>query len=80
MVDLDLAHRLDRALATVRPGRRLALDRRLPLRAFQHRILFELLLDEGIELQVGELQQLDRLLQLRRHHQGLGGTKLLLLG
>ena len=27
--------------------------------------------DEGLQLEVRHLQQLDRLLQLRRHHQGL---------
>ena len=31
----------------------------------------ERMLDEGGEFEMGELQQLDRLQQLRRHHQGL---------
>ncbi len=39
--------------------------------AFEQRILFELGLDEGLELEVRHLQKLDRLLQLRRHDQGL---------
>ena len=37
----------------------------------EKRILLELLSDIGGELEVGQLQQLDRLLQLRRHDQGL---------
>ena len=38
----------------------------------EHRILLELLLDEPHELQARQLEQLDRLLQLGRHHQLLG--------
>ena len=37
----------------------------------EERILFEFLLDVGGEFEVRELQQLDRLLQLRSHRQGL---------
>ena len=37
----------------------------------EKRVLLELLSDIGGELEVGQLQQLDRLLQLRRHDQGL---------
>ncbi len=37
----------------------------------QQRIALELLIDERRKLHLGKLQQLDRLLQLRRHHQGL---------
>ena len=37
--------------------------------AFQQRVALQLLLDEGGDLDVGGLQQLDRLAQLRRHHQ-----------
>jgi hypothetical protein len=36
----------------------------------------QLLLDEFDQLDVRQLQQLDGLLQLRRHYQGLGLTKL----
>ena len=39
--------------------------------AFEQGVLFELLFDKGRELDIGQLQQLDRLLQLRRHHQRL---------
>ena len=43
----------------------------LRLVAGQQRIALQLRLDEGVELQVGELQQLDRLLQLGRDDQTL---------
>jgi hypothetical protein len=43
----------------------------------EHRILLELLLDRGEEFETRELQQLDGLLQLRRHHQLLGQPELL---
>ena len=43
----------------------------------EDRILLKLLLDRGEELETGELQQLDGLLQLRRHHQLLGQPELL---
>ena len=43
----------------------------LALVALQQRIAFQLGLDEGVELQVGQLQQLDRLLQLGRDDQPL---------
>ncbi len=39
--------------------------------AFQQRVALQLLLDEGVDLDIGVLQQLDRLTQLRRHDQGL---------
>ena len=47
--------------------------RRVALRllALQQRIAFQLGLDEVLQLEVRQLQQLDRLLQLRRHHQRL---------
>ena len=44
----------------------------------EDRVLGELLLDDVDELEPRELQQLDRLLQLRRHHQLLGQLELLL--
>ncbi len=37
-------------------------------------IALEFVLDEGGEFEIGELQQLDRLQQLGRHHQGLSLT------
>ena len=37
----------------------------------QQRIALQLLLDEGREVEIRQLQQLDRLHQLRRHHQRL---------
>ena len=40
--------------------------------AFEQRVLGQCLGDQGLELEVGQRQQLDRLLQLRRHHQRLG--------
>ena len=49
--------------------RLLAAWRLVRLVAFQQRIALQLLLDEGADLEIGELQQLDRLPQLRRHHQ-----------
>jgi len=42
-----------------------------PLVALEQRIPLQLLVDEAGDLDVGVLQQLDRLTQLRRHHQGL---------
>ena len=39
--------------------------------AFQQRIALQFLLDEGREVEIRQLQQLDRLHQLRRHHQRL---------
>ncbi len=41
------------------------------LGVLQQRIAFELRIDESRELEMGQLQQLDRLQQLRRHGQGL---------
>ena len=62
------AHRLG-ASAVAAPAR--------PRRAgFQQRILLHLLGDEGLDLEVGQRQQLDRLLELRRHHQRLGLTEI----
>ena len=66
-------------LGTVRPlGRtvRLAVCRAFahdlrPLVTVQQRVALQLLLDEGGNFQVGELQQLDGLTQLGRHHQRL---------
>jgi hypothetical protein len=37
----------------------------------EQRIGVQRLADEGLDLEVGQRQQLDRLLQLRRHHQRL---------
>jgi hypothetical protein len=41
----------------------------------QQRVLFEFLLDKGRQFEVRELQQLDRLLQLRRHRQRLARSQ-----
>ena len=41
----------------------------------EQRVLFEFLLDEGGELEMRELQQLDGLLKLRRHCQGLARSQ-----
>ena len=46
------------------------------LLALEQRVLLELALDIGRQLEVRELQQLDRLLQLRRHHQALALTQI----
>ena len=63
----------------VRPGRlrrggglvfRLLLDL-AALVTLEERVALQLLVDEGLELDVGHLQQLDRLLQLRRHDESL---------
>ena len=43
----------------------------LRLGALQQRVALDLLVDEALELEMGELQQPDRLHQLRRHHQRL---------
>ena len=44
--------------------------------ALEQRIALELFLDERDEIEIGQLQQLDRLHQLRRHHQRLRLPKL----
>ena len=44
------------------------------LLALEERVLLELALDVGRQLEIAQLQQLDRLLQLRRHHQSLALT------
>ena len=38
---------------------------------FQQRVLLQLLIDEFPDLEIGQLQQLDRLLKLRRHDERL---------
>src|SRR6185503_1229845 len=48
--------------------RRLLLAALLP---FEKRIALELCIDECLQLEIRHLQELDRLLQLRRHHQSL---------
>jgi hypothetical protein len=50
-----------------------ARDRRLGTVAgtLQQRIALQFLLDESRQVEIRQLQQLDRLLQLRRHDQGL---------
>ena len=45
------------------------------LLALEQRVLLELALDVGRELEVRQLQKLDRLLELRRHHQALALTQ-----
>ena len=49
----------------------------IALVALEQRIALQLALDEGLELKVRQLQQLDRLLQLRGDDQPLPLTKLL---
>ncbi len=44
--------------------------------ALEQRIALEFLVDEGLQFHVGHLQQLDGLLQLRRHDQGLALAKI----
>ena len=70
-------------LGVRRPGRRplprLPLDAGAPLvfgAAIEQRIAFEFGLDIRDQIEVGELQQLDRLHQLRRHHQRLALAEL----
>ena len=46
------------------------------LGALEERVALEFGLDIGGEIEMGELQQLDRLQQLRRHHQGLALAEL----
>ena len=50
--------------------------RRLVLRPLEQRIAFQLLLDISREIETRELQQLDGLHQLRRHHQRLALAEL----
>jgi hypothetical protein len=52
-------------------GLRGCLGRPLVARRLEQRILLQLLGDEAFDFEVGKRQQLDRLLQLRRHHQRL---------
>ena len=44
---------------------------RIELEAFEERVAFELRFDIGDEVEARELEQLDGLQELRRHHQGL---------
>ncbi len=48
--------------------------------ALEQRVPFELSLDEARKLEVGKLQELDRLLELRRHHQTVGLAEFELCG
>ena len=59
-------------------GDGLARDRRLGALAgaLQQRIALQFLFHEGRKVEIGQLQQLDRLHQLRRHHQRLGLAEL----
>ena len=51
-------------------------DRAVIRRSFgEQRVLFEFLLDESRQFEMRELQQLDRLLKLRRHCQGLARSQ-----
>src|SRR3569623_150821 len=55
-------------------GLRLAIDRRTVIvgrRAVEQRIALDLLCDEGLDLEVRQREEADRLLQLRGHHQRL---------
>ncbi len=66
IAQLAIHHRL------VRGRRAFRLDSRLGLgAAVEQRVLLELGLDIGDQIEIGELQQLDGLHQLRRHHQRL---------
>jgi len=58
---------IDRFSLRRRLGPLVQIDRSLG----EERVLLELLLEIGRKFELGELQQLDRLLQLRRHGQGL---------
>ncbi len=51
------------------PGRRAVV--RQPLAPFEERVLLHLGVDEVGQFEIGQLQHLDRLLQLRRHDQRL---------
>jgi hypothetical protein len=66
-----VGHHVDAQVA----GRRFALDLghdfALALIALQQRVALQLGLDEGVELDVRQLQQLDRLLQLRSDDEAL---------
>ncbi len=57
-------------------GRLVPLGLSLTLVTLQQRIAFQLALDIGVQLHVGELQQLNSLLQLGRDDQPLPLTKL----
>ena len=59
-------------------GRRFARDRRLGAvaGALKQRISLKFLFDKGRKVEIRQLQELDRLHQLRRHHQRLGLAEL----
>ena len=44
--------------------------------ALEQRVALELLLDPSLDLEIGELEELDRLPQLRRHHQRLAEAEI----
>ena len=72
---LALQRFVEPALFRGRLGRRFALGP-LGVLAFEQRVLLEFGFDVFREFQIGKLQQLDRLLQLRRHDQGLALSQL----
>ncbi len=67
---------LDRLIGRLRAGRNAG--RRLAIRigSVEQGVALQFGLDIGDEVEIGELQQLDGLHQLRRHHQGLALPKL----
>jgi len=69
---------IERQLFAVCGGirRRLGLATCFGFTRFQKRIAFNLFSDKFGELNIRQLQKLDRLLQLGRHHQGLALTHL----
>ena len=75
-------HEVGRDRLRAQRRRRALVERRLlerdlgPLVAFQQRVALELFLDKGGDLEIGELEQLDGLTQLRRHHQRLRVSEL----
>jgi hypothetical protein len=77
VVDVEVERRLARAAANRRRaarrrfGRRFGGRRRLAGAGIEQRIALELLGDEALDLEVGQSQQPDRLLELGRHHQRL---------
>ena len=71
-VERAVAIHIWRTVVFLRFGGRVLACLAAHLAHFEQRVGFERFAYESLDLKIGQRQQLDRLLQLRRHHQRLG--------
>ena len=71
-IERVIAIEIGRAVVFLRFGGAILARFALDFAHFQQRVRLQRVADEGLDFQIGQRQQLDRLLQLRRHHQRLG--------